>query len=638
MDRKSIIGFLLIATIITAWWTISSQNGKKEELAAQRHMDSLIRVDSIARLQQAQRQKQTQDSIKAIVAKDTTLNVDSLRKAEVLSHYGLFGSASKGDNTPVVIENERIKVTIFPRGGQIGQVELKGVKTSDGKPLYLFTPDSTHFSIGFFDAQRRRFATDSLYFVPEGKSFSVAGNDSNSVRFRLYADNSKDVYIEYLYSLRGNSYMPNCVVSYSGASKLFALDQPNLQLDWTMVSPSQEKNIENQRAVSTVYYLVDGEDKPENLNEMKPETKTVAVDIKWISFKQQFFSSILVAKDKFIAGTNTAVRLPSDPLHVKAYDATLQLPIGRNDKASYPMTFYFGPNEFHELKSHDLHFERQLNLGWGMFGWINRYLFIPLFNFLGDLSPNNFGLAILLLTIIVKIVLFPIAYKSFLSSAKMRVLKPEMDELNEKFKEDPIAKQRATMALYSKAGVNPMAGCIPLLLQIPVLFSLIRLFPAAYELRQQSFLWAHDLSTYDSVWNFGFNIPWYGDHVSLFALLMTISTLLYTWMNQQMLSPGSGQLPGMKWLIYIMPVVFLGFLNKYSAALSYYYFLSNIITFTQMFLMRRFIDEKAIHAKIEENKKKPGSKKSGFMERLERAQRERMKMLQEQQKGGGKKK
>jgi YidC/Oxa1 family membrane protein insertase len=227
--------------------------------------------------------------------------------------------------------------------------------------------------------------------------------------------------------------------------------------------------------------------------------------------------------------------------------------------------------------------------------------------------------------------MFPIAYKSFLSSAKMRVLKPEMDEINEKFgKDDPMKKQQATMALYKKAGVNPAAGCIPLLLQIPILFSLIRLFPAAFELRQQPFLWAHDLSTYDSIWNFGFHIPWYGDHMSLFALLMTVSTLLYTWMNQQMLSPGSAQLPGMKWLIYLMPVMFLGFLNSYSAALSYYYFLSNIITFGQMWLMRKYVDHDAIRAKIDENKKKP-VKQSGFMQRLEQAQKKRLEQVKQQQ-------
>lgn len=261
---------------------------------------------------------------------------------------------------------------------------------------------------------------------------------------------------------------------------------------------------------------------------------------------------------------------------------------------------------------------------------------MPLFDWLGSFGWN-YGIVILLLTFIVKIILFPIAYKSYLSSAKMRVLKPEMDELNEKHKDDdPMKKQQATMALYKKAGVNPAAGCIPLLLQIPILFALLRLFPSVYELRQNGFWWAPDLSTYDSIWDFGFHVPAYGDHMSLWALLMTISTLLYTWMNQQTMSTGP-QLPGMKWLIYLMPLFFLSFLNENAAALSYYYFVSNMITFGQMALMRRFVDEKAIHAKIQDNKKKPVKQSSGFLQRLEQAQRKRMEEAKQLPKGGKKK-
>lgn len=640
MDRRSIIGFVIIATILTIMWTWNSGD-KAKEAALKQHNDSIARVDSIERVNaavvEAEKKKKLDDSLAALAAKDTTINIDSLRHASEIAKYGDFYNASKGENKPVTIENEKIKATIYPRGGRIGQVELKGVLTSDKKPLILFYPDSTHFGIGFFDGKRRRFNTDSLYFTTEGKSFSVAGKDSNSISFRLYPDNTKEAYIEYVYRLSGNSYMPALTINFKGSDKLFADDQSIVDLNWSMVAPSQEKSVKNQRDVASVYYLFNGDEKPDNLSPHEAtETKSLTGELKWVSFKQQFFSSIIVADGKFSNGASTGIHVPSDPFSVKSMNATLPVSLNRGDMTSFPMHFYFGPNDFHELKAPDLHFERQIDLGWKIFGSINRYIFIPLFNWLGDLTPGNYGLAILLLTIIVKIVLFPVAYKSFLSSAKMRVLKPEMDVINEKHKDDPMAKQKATMALYSKAGVNPASGCIPLLLQIPVLFSLIRLFPAAYELRQQSFLWAHDLSTYDSVWNFGFDIPFYGDHMSLFALLMTISTLLYTWMNQQMLAPGSTQLPGMKWMIYLMPIFFLGFLNKYSSALSYYYFLSNIITFGQMFLMRRFIDEKAIHAKIEANKKKP-AKKGGLMERLEKAQRDRMKLMQEQKAGSGNK-
>lgn len=639
MDRKSLIGFVIIAVVVTVWMMINSKNQQEEAALLQHQQDSIARIDSINRVNDAAKAKIAEDSLKLVVAKDTTkkLNLDSIRLVKSNEAYGAFVSAAKGNNVPVTLENEKIKLTIYPRGGRIGQVEIKGVKTHAGKPLILFYPDSTHFGLSFFDNKSRRLDTDSLYFSSEDKNVSVAGKDSSGIRFRLYADSAKTRYIEYLYTLRGNTYTPGFKVSFVGCETVFA-QQPNIDLNWSMNTPPQEKKVSNERQVATVYYYFDGEDDVEELDISKDEVEKITGQVKWMSFKQQFFSSILVADTHFESDGEAEVNVPTDLFTVKRMRATLPLPYKNGPKETFGMRFYFGPNDYHELKSHNLHFERQTNLGWGIFGWLNRYVFIPVFNWLGDMFPHNYGLVILLLTLMVKIILFPIAYKSFLSSAKMRVLKPEMEELNVKYKEDPMKKQSATMEMYRKAGVNPAAGCIPLLLQLPILFALIRLFPAAYELRQEHFLWAEDLSTYDSIWDFGFNIKFYGDHMSLFALLMTVSTLLYTWLNQQMLSPGSTQLPGMKWLIYIMPIMFLGFLNDYSAALSYYYFLSNIITFGQMFIMRRFVDEQAIRAKIEENKKKP-AKTGGFLQRLEAAQRDRVKQMQEQQKNGnGKKK
>ncbi len=631
MDRKSIIGFVLIAVILVVWMTINSNKTEKEAAILRHTQDSLARIDSVQRIADAKISKHIADSI-AVLPKDTTVKVnnDSLVAVKKKQIYGSFSSSVKGDNAPVTIQNEKVKATIYPLGGRIGEVELLGLKTSGGKPLILFREDSTHFGLSFFDKERRRFNTDSLYFKIEGKGFTVAGKDSNSIAVRLYADSSSDKYIEYLYSLTGNSYMLGCTINFIGFDKIFPDDQASMDLNWSMNAPTQEKAIKNERTVASVFYNFLGEEGIENLSESKAEKKTMTGEVRWVSFKQQYFSSILIAGTKFGTGGEVGVRVPSDPFTVKAMSTIVPISIGRSAKESFPMRFYFGPNKFDELKSHNLHLEREINLGSSIFGWLNRFVFIPLFDWLGS-NFASYGLVILLLTIIVKIIMFPIAYKSFLSSAKMRVLKPEIDEITEKYgKDDPMKKQQATMALYKKAGVNPAAGCIPLLLQIPILFSLIRLFPAAFELRQHSFLWATDLSTYDSVWNFGFSIPWYGDHMSLFALLMTVSTLLYTWMNQQMLSPGSAQLPGMKWLIYLMPVMFLGFLNSYSAALSYYYFLSNIITFGQMFLMRRYVDHDAIRAKIDANKSKP-VKQSGFMQRLEEAQKKRVQQMKEQQ-------
>ena len=634
MDRKSIIGFVLIAVILTVWMTINSNNNAKEAVILKHTQDSLAKIDSARRVQDAIRSKHIADSLNLLVSKDSTLSLDSIIIAKHEQSLGVFKTASTGENKPFIIQNEKLKATIFPLGGRIGEVELKGIKTSTGKPLILFRSDSTRFGLSFFDKQRRRFSTDSLYFNTNGKSFSVAGTDSNSIAFRLYADGSSDSvprYIEFLYSLRGNTYMLGCAISFVGFNGVFPDDQSYVDLNWGMNTPPQEKDVQNERQVASVFYNFDGEEGIENLKESGDEKKSLSTgELKWVSFKQQYFSSILIANTKFASGTELSVRTPSSPFIVKAMSTTLSVPFGRTAKETFPMRFYFGPNKFSELKSHNLHLEREINLGSSIFGWLNRYVFVPLFTWLGN-NFTNYGLVILLLTIIVKIVLFPIAYKSFLSSAKMRVMKPEIDEINAKFgKEEPMKKQQATMALYKKAGINPAAGCIPLLLQIPILFTLIRLFPAAYELRQQPFLWATDLSTYDSVWNFGFNIPGYGDHMSLFALLMTVSTILYTWMNQQMLSPGSTQLPGMKWMIYLMPVVFLFALNKFSSALSYYYFVSNIITFGQMALMKRYVDHDAIREKIDQHKLKP-VKQSGFMQRLEQAQRQRMEQMKKQQ-------
>jgi YidC/Oxa1 family membrane protein insertase len=275
------------------------------------------------------------------------------------------------------------------------------------------------------------------------------------------------------------------------------------------------------------------------------------------------------------------------------------------------MKFYFGPNHYQTLKTYGIGLERQIPLGWGIFGWVNKFLVIPIFNFLAGFNLN-YGIIILILTIIIKVMLLPLTYKAYLSQAKMKVLKPEIDEINKTKDKDPMKSQQEMMSLYKKAGVNPLGGCFPMLLQMPILIAMFRFFPASIELRQQSFLWAEDLSTYDSIWDFGFTIPFYGDHVSLFTLLMTVSTLIYTRMNNQF----TGANAQMKWMSYLMPVIFLGVFNNYSAGLSYYYFLANILTFGQQYLFGKFVDEKAIHLKIQENKKKPVTK-SKFQQKME---------------------
>lgn len=637
MDRKSLLGLAIIALLLTWWWSMNS-NDNEAEAERKRKADSVELVNLEAQKKAAEALKKKEDSLLAERLKDTTFSMAKFLKEEGEKKYGAFYPVSTGANEAIVMENSKVKATLYPRGGMIGQVELVGVKTNKGLPLLLFTADSTRFGLEFFDVQRRRFKTDSLYFQPTVTATKATAAAPASVTFRLPADSTNTSYIEYKYTLNENEYMVALNISFVGCERIFSSDTKAVDLVWVQKLPVQEKNLETERRASTVWYRFNEDENIENLSESESEAKDVTGNLKWISFKNQYFSSIVIADKTFDDGASLAIQTASDPFTVKTAAATLPIPFGKTGAENFGMKFYFGPNDYHLLQSYGLMLDRQIYLGWGIFGWLNKFIFIPVFDWLGSFGWN-YAIVILLLTIIVKILLFPIAYKSYLSSAKMRVLKPEIDEINEKHKDDdPMKKQQATMGLYKKAGVNPAAGCIPLLLQIPILFALLRLFPAMYELRQQGFWWTEDLSTYDSILQLGFNVPLgYGDHVSLWALLMTVSTLLYTWMNQQTMSPGGPQLPGMKWLIYIMPVMFLFFLNSNAAALSYYYFISNIITFGQMALMRRFVDEKAIRAKIEDNKKKP-VKTSGFLQRLEAAQKKRMDEIKQQQQGKGKKK
>ncbi|HEU4719331.1 MAG TPA: membrane protein insertase YidC, partial [Bacteroidia bacterium] len=418
MDKKSLTGFILIALIFLAWSIYNSKEKEKEAAAEKHYTDSVFTADSLHSLTEQKQKKHAQDSIAALSRNAAPVNKDSLVKAKETAVFGCFSKSVFGDNKPVVIENEKLKAWIYPRGGIIGQVELKGQKTSDGKPLILFCDDSTHFGLGFFDQQRRRLRTDSLYFNVYGSGFSVKGAEHNSVTLRLYTDDDKG-YIEYCYTLKGNSNLVGCTVSFRNMNTVFPDDMHTVDLNWVMKAPSQEMSIKNQRAISTVFYNFDGEDGVESLSETKDEKKDFTGEPKWVSFKQQYFSSILIADRKFANSGTVEVKTPSDPFIVKNLGAVIGIPFGHTARETFPIKMYFGPNKFSELSSYHLHLEREINLGSSFFGSINRYIFVPLFSFLGGIFPNNYGLVILLLTVIVKIVLFPIAYKSFISAAKM---------------------------------------------------------------------------------------------------------------------------------------------------------------------------------------------------------------------------
>ncbi len=629
MDKNSVFGLLIIGGILIGWMYLTKPT--QQELAKQQ-----MQYDSVAKFEKLILQENENVSPSALNANNKLgvvnaplLQSDSLIDLANKQNYGDFACASRGENKVITIENEMMKLNLFTKGGRIASVELKKYKTFDGNPLILFDADSSIQNINL-QINSKLISTDSLFFEPVGNSFSLAGQDSKSIAMRLYAG-SKSKYLEYVYKLTGKEYMMEFQLNTVGLQDIIPAKSSSLTFNWMMKTPMLEQNHETQAAASAIYfkYLNENVDK---ISESSDEKKPMESKVKWIGFKQQFFTAVIIADNAFDKPTEIeSATLLGSGKYVKKYSAAINIPYAHQENEKFGMKLYFGPNEFKTLKNYDLDLEKQINLGWKIFGWLNRLLTIPVFNFLNGFDLN-FGINILVLTIILKLLLLPIAYKTVLSSAKMRVLKPEIDELNEKHKDDePMKKQQAVMALYKQAGVNPMAGCIPVLLQMPILIALFSFFPASIELRQQGFLWAHDLSTYDSVYNFGFSVPWYGDHVSLFALLMTASTLLYTWSNSQLMGT-SNQMPGMKWMMYLMPILFLGFLNNYSAGLSWYYFLANMITFGQTWIIQKFvIDSDALHAQIQENKKKP-KKISKFQEKLEQMTKERQQQINQKKK------
>ena len=629
MDKNSIIGLLVIGAILIGWMFLTKPS--QEELARQQQLhDSVVQFDSQAQKQKTDAASTTASALATTgLANGAGIVSDSAKAIISKQAYADFAEASTGENKTITLENEVMKVNVFTKGGRIASVELKNYKTHDAKPLILFDADSSTQNISL-QVNSKMLFTDSLYFVPEGSNFNITGTTTKSLAMRLYAG-SKTKYIEYIYTLTGDEYMMGFRLNTVGLQDVVSPAANALTLNWSMKTPMQEQNHETQQAASTIYFSPVG-DNVDRISESDEEKKTLETAVKWIGLKQQFFTAVIIADESFekSAIIETAVERGSQN-YVKRYAAAIAIPYKHLETETFGMRFYFGPNHFKTLKKYDIELEKQINLGWKIFGWLNRFLTIPIFNFLSGFNLN-YGLIILILTVILKLLLLPIAYKTVLSSAKMRVLKPEIDELNEKHKDDdPMKKQQATMALYKQAGVNPMAGCIPVLLQMPILIALFSFFPASIELRQEPFLWAHDLSTYDSVYDFGFAVPWYGDHVSLFALLMTASTLLYTWSNSQLMGT-SNQMPGMKWMMYLMPILFLGFLNNYSAGLSWYYFLANMITFGQTWVMQKFvIDSDALHAKIQENKKKP-KKISKFQEKLEQMTKDRQQQISQKKK------
>ncbi len=532
--------------------------------------------------------------------------IEALDSAESdkYAEYGDFSAtmAQNSEEQIVTIENELLRVDISNFGAQIKEAELKNFRTWDSLPLYLINKNAA-FNLSL--------SGDNKIYNSFELNYSLEKIDAKTVSLEL-KDNNGGVLV-FKYYLKNNDYMlhwdiiSNSFKNHLGSAPILAWEQEALR---------HEKNLENEGINTELEFLEVGEESPDNLSASGQDDE-IANNIKWVAYKQQFFSSILLNKSgQFDTVGISSVALEQENI-TKKFRSNLALNTTASE-LSLELGLYLGPNKYDILESYDQNFDKLIPLGWGILGWINRGIVINVFNWLEGYGLS-YGIIILIIALIIKVVIFPLTYTSYKSMAKMRVLKPEIEELNEKHKDsDAMKKQQATMELYKKAGVNPLGGCIPMLLQFPILIALFRFFPSSIELRQQPFLWADDLSTYDSIYNLPFDIPFYGDHISLFTLLMTVSTLIYTYMNQQ-LTGQNQQYPQMKYIVYLMPVIFLGVFNNYAAGLSYYYFVSNVITFSQQFAIRKFLDDDKIHAKMQEKKKNPG-KESRLMRRMKEVQ------------------
>jgi len=534
----------------------------------------------------------------------------------IVAQYGAFANAVTGENDFITLENNKIELKISLKGGRVYSARLKDYKTYNSLPLVLFSGDSTIFGFKFFSSDNRPIKTNDLYFTPvsDQKSYLVKSNPE-SVILRLKAD--EDKYIEYKYTLSPDKYMVNFDVSFKSMENIIASNQNSLTIDWRVYLPQQEKGRQNEDSYSTINYkYYQGDVEGLRLRTNKEVDKSeITTKLSWISFQDQFFSSIILTNDFFLNGSVSSTKLPTSEKYLRCYESEMGVPFNPTSASPISLKFYFGPNHILTLKKEGLQLEKVVFLGKNIISWINRFVIIPIFNWL-EKYIASYGLIILILTILIKIILIPLTYKSYKSQAKMQVLKPMVDELSKKFpkKEDAMKKQQATMDLYKRAGINPMGGCLPMLLQMPILFAMFRFFPVSIELRQESFLWATDLSTYDSILHLPFNIPMYGDHVSLFTILMTVSTIL----TMKMSGSTNTDQPGMKVMMYMMPVMFMFMLNNFSSGLTYYYFLANILSYGQNLLMKNFINADAVLATLEENKKKP-IKKSKWQKRLEEA-------------------
>lgn len=611
-DLNSLIGMVLLGAILL--WYFNTQ---KPEVDPTQTNTEIVK-----------------DSVQPTTTTTATPKVienDSVRKSAIQNKLGAFAqSAINGKDGETVIENELLKLRISNKGGQISEVLIKGYKTYDSLPLYMIKDKNASFNINFGTTDNRILNTQDLFFEP-----TLTKNGENQV-LSMKLKVSDTQFLEYRYEMKPNDYMVGFAVRSQGLGTVFNASNP-INLDWTLNGYRHEKSLRTENTMYSYYYFkADGE-----VDYINQGTTDVVDDVSWVAYKQHFFSSVLLSDTPFnnaaIASENLVKDEEIDTVFTKKFSLKTPLAL-TNGELNYNMNWYYGVTDYKTLRAYkNTDLSEITDLGWGIFGTINRWIFIPIFDTLESFI-GNYGLIIILMTIVVRILMSPLVYKSYLSSAKMKVIRPELAELNKKYpgRENAMKRQQETMAIQRKAGVSMMSGCIPALLQMPVFFALFKFFPATLALRGKSFLWAEDLSSYDTIFNLPFNIPFYGNHVSLFPILASVAIFFYMKMNQSqqlnMQAPPQEGMPDMgklmKWMIYFSPIMMLFFFNNYASSLSLYYFVSNLLTIAIMIVIKNYvIDEDKIHAQIEENKKRPEKAKSKFRQRLDEA----MKQAQEQQ-------
>lgn len=640
MDKNTVIGMLLIFLLLMGFsFYQTSRNQKAGE-----------------ELNKAKTEQQTAepepDTRSLSLQADSAYAPETETSSEAALTAGCFYRPDSAAGRDFVVETDKAVYTIARRGGCLKHVVLKDVyrytpKDSAKQILELFEGNSNALNMTLLLKDQTEVPTAECCFVAdkETDTFRVSEKDNTlSLKIHPYKKDSagtvsadKEACIEYVYTFRPDDYMFGYKVRFVNMEPYLYQGKHDYTLEWEAAPRSVEKNFENERNLTSVYYM--NVDEVDNLDGHKGESKNFSSPLKWVSFKQQFFTTCLIADNEGFPSGALSVKLPAadEKSVLKHCSADLEFPVRDLNKGEFGMSFYVGPNQYKLLKGYGQKLERQVPLGWGFFllHWINRFVIIPVFNWL-EAYGLNYGLIILILTFMLKVLLLPISYKTYMSSAKMRVLKPEIDAIGERYPKeaDMMKKQTAIMTLYQRAGVKPAGGCLPMLLQMPILIAMYRFFPAAYELRQKSLWWAEDLSAYDSICDFGRNIPLYGDHISLFTILMTIATLVYTWLNNKLMNASTGnrdQQRMMNIMMYMMPVMFLFMFNNFASALTYYYLLFNLLTFLQMWIFRMAVnDEKVLH-KLQLNMKKP-VKKSRWQKKMEELQKQQARMMKEQAK------